>query len=441
MMIRGVTQIANLHPVAGDLGTFGYGYDSPLLGQRSSMSSNLGSTNYSYDSNYQLTQANYPNAAPFNGEIDSWTFDSIGNRLTSTVNSTTANYTYFKNGTNPLNGQRLQSDGTKTYTYDANGNITGDGTYTYSWDYENRLTGITGGGLTASYSYDYLGRRKSKTVNSVTTTYLYDGQNLIREVSASTMDYVFGLAIDEPLAASNGSQISYYTADGLGSIAGLNDAAGTAQSSYIYDAWGVVKSQTAAVANPFTYTARESAESGLMFYRARYYSPQIGRFISEDPLGYLEGPNFYSYAQSDPIRLIDPLGLQVRREDGPPDEQLHRWPRPPTSEEDPVTDVFVPCFFRCFVWGFADDVGTAGSALVIPAVRRWLATPAGKCTTKIIGEAGMAGAAVYCVVSCGQETQDACPPCKKKNPPRRPPRRPPPPPDPCPPGFDKRWCM
>jgi RHS repeat-associated protein len=144
------------------------------------------------------------------------------------------------------------------------------------------LTGITGGGLTASYSYDYLGRRKSKTVGGITTTNLYDGQNLIREVGSTTTDYIFSPGIDEPLAENNESQISYYAADGLGSIAGLNDTAGTTQNSYLYDAWGIVKSQTATVANSFTYTARESAEAGLMFYRARYYSPQIGRFISED---------------------------------------------------------------------------------------------------------------------------------------------------------------
>jgi hypothetical protein len=91
------------------------------------MTSWLGTASYSYNSNYQLTGATYPNPAPFNGEVHAWTYDNIGNRLTNTVNAATANYTYFKNGSNPLNGQRLQSDGTKTHSYDANGNVTGDG--------------------------------------------------------------------------------------------------------------------------------------------------------------------------------------------------------------------------------------------------------------------------------------------------------------------------
>ncbi len=292
-----------------DLGTFAYGYDNPLLGQRTSMTSALGATNYSYDSNYQLTGATYPNAAPFNGEVHAWTYDNIGNRLTNTVNASTANYTYFKNGSNPLNGQRLQSDGTKTYTYDANGNVTGDGTYTYTWDYENRLTGITGGGLTATYSYDYNGRRKSKTVNGVTTNYLYYGQNLIRETSTTTADFVFGTGIDEPLAQNRGGVTSYYNADGLGSVASLSDSAAAVQNSYDYDAWGVLRNQTGSVQNPFVYTSRETGEAGLYFYRARYYNPSVGSFTGEDPLGYYIDVNFYRYVKNDPIIFTDPQGL------------------------------------------------------------------------------------------------------------------------------------
>ncbi|HET6267003.1 MAG TPA: hypothetical protein VFG11_04730, partial [Acidobacteriota bacterium] len=67
-------------------------------------------------------RADYPAVAPFNAESDSWTYDAIGNRLTNTVNASTQNYTYFKNGANPLNGQELQSDSVNTYTYDLNGN-------------------------------------------------------------------------------------------------------------------------------------------------------------------------------------------------------------------------------------------------------------------------------------------------------------------------------
>jgi RHS repeat-associated protein len=314
-----------------DLGAFAYGYDNPLLGQRTSMTSALGATNYTYDSNYQLTGATYPNTAPFNGEVHAWTYDNIGNRLTNTVNASTANYTYFKNGSNPLNGQRLQSDGTKTYTYDANGNITGDGTYTFTWNYENQLTGISGGGLTASYSYDYLGRRKTKTVNGVTTNYLYDGQNVIREVGAINSEYVFGRGIDEPLAQNTGGIRNYYNIDALGSPITISDSSAAIQNSYTYDGWGIIRNQSGSAPNPLTYTARESGEAGLYYYRARYYNPNVGRFISEDPLatvnqepptirfknsnfkGLLLSENAYNYASLDPISNYDPSGLASQK--------------------------------------------------------------------------------------------------------------------------------
>jgi RHS repeat-associated protein len=290
-----------------DLGTFSYGYDSPLLGQRTSMISALGATSYSYDSNYQLTGATYPSGTPFNGEVHVWTYDNIGNRLTNTVNSTNANYTYFKNGANPLNGQRLQSDSVKTYAYDSNGNVTGDGTYTYTWDYENRLTGITGGGLTASYSYDYLGRRKSKTIAGVMTSYLYDGPNIVREVNSIVTDYISSPKIDEPLGFYRSGSASYFNIAGLRSIVSVSDPTGVLQNSYDYDAWGILRNQTITVQNSFTYTGRESAEIGLYFYRARLYNPGIGRFISEDPIRGFIGD--YTYVGSDPMEFTDPTGL------------------------------------------------------------------------------------------------------------------------------------
>ncbi len=305
-----LTQIQN-----GTAATFAYGYDNPLLGQRTSMTSAPGTTNYTYDSNYQLAGATYPNAAPFNGEAHSWTYDNIGNRLTNTVNSTTQNYTYFKDSGNTLNSMRIQSNGTNSYGYQ-NATIISDGTYTYTRDYDRRITGITGGGLTASYTYDYLGRRKSKTINGVATTYLYDGQNLIREMSTTNADYVFGPGIDEPLAVSRSGAVSYYNVDGLGSVASLSDSSGAVQNTYQYDAWGILRSQTGSTQNPFTYTARESGEAGLMFYRARYYNPTIGRFTSEDRIPTekrnVRELNGYGYVANNPIRFIDPNGLKCK---------------------------------------------------------------------------------------------------------------------------------
>src|SRR5262249_22332508 len=130
-----LTQLTNLASGASNIATYAYGYDLnyttgqyTMLGQRVSLTATVPSQNlnnhlfkYEYDSLYELNKVTYPNVAPFNGEVDSWTYDAIGNRLTSTINGSTTNYTYLKIGSNPNNWQRLTSDGSNSYTYDANG--------------------------------------------------------------------------------------------------------------------------------------------------------------------------------------------------------------------------------------------------------------------------------------------------------------------------------
>ncbi|MGH9315575.1 MAG: RHS repeat-associated core domain-containing protein [Thermoanaerobaculia bacterium] len=313
-------QLANLAPGGGNLATYAYGYDLNYttgaynrLGQRVSMTATVPSqglnnhvTTYEYDPMYQLTKATYPNVAPFNGEVASWTYDSIGNRLTNTVNGSTQSYTYQKIGANPTNWQRLLSDGSNSYTYDANGNTATKTGLTFGWNYDDRMTSISGT-TTASYAYDYEGRRRQKTVGASTSNYFYSGLNLIQESGAPPSDYLFGPGIDEPLAMSRSGQIYYYSVDSLGSGAIVTNASGAAQDTYLFDAWGQTRSQTGSLANPFNYTGREQGEAGTLFYRARYYSPGIGRFLSEDPAR--RGPSVYSYVGASPASFTDPAGL------------------------------------------------------------------------------------------------------------------------------------
>jgi RHS repeat-associated protein len=270
-------------------------------------------SSYRYDSDYQLTQANYPAPAPYNGEVHGWTYDAIGNRLTNTVNGVAQTYTYVKNGSNQLNGQRLSSDSVNAYTYDANGNtITRNGTpgnFTFGWDTDDRMASISGA-ATASHVYDYQGRRTNKTVSGSTTSYLYDGLNLIQAAGSTTTAYLFGPGIDEPLAKVQAGSVSYYSVDGLGSVHLLTDAVGTTQDAYLYDAWGVIKSQTGTLANDFGYTAREFGEARLWYYRGRYYHAGIGRFGSEDPMRTSQAVEpLYTYASADPVLIRDPMGL------------------------------------------------------------------------------------------------------------------------------------
>ena len=266
---------------------------------------------YSYDPLYQLVKAEYPAGGPFSGEVHEWTYDALGNRISSKVNGAGPSYTYKKNGANPLNGQQLSSDGVNGYTYDANGSQTaktGSASYAFGYDVDNRLTSISGS-ETAIYSYDYQGRRTSKTEAGVTTTYLYDGLNPIAETVSGVPKYILnGPSIDEPLAVSSSGTISYLNADGLGSIIATNNAAGTVSHSLSFDAWGVPRNETGTRAHGFSYTGREVGVAGMHFYRARFMQPGVGRFTQEDPLRSDAGRgNYYSYVSQRPVSDFDPL--------------------------------------------------------------------------------------------------------------------------------------
>src|SRR5712692_512732 len=102
-----------------------------------------------------------------------------------------------------------------------------------------------------------------------------------------------------------------YHADGLGSIVGLTDVNGNVAASYTYDSFGNLTASTGTVTNPYRYTAREfDTETGMYYYRARYYLQGVGRFASEDSVRYAGGRNFYVYVGNEPTSLLDPLGLK-----------------------------------------------------------------------------------------------------------------------------------
>jgi len=209
-----------------------------------------------------------------------------------------------------------------TWNYDSNGNaasrtITGSGTTIYNWDFENRLTSIAlpGAGGTVTFKYDPFGRRIQKTSANGTTIYAYDGDNRIEDLDSTgtaAARYTQGLGIDEPLEVFEDNASYYYHADGLGSVTELTKKNASTVNTYFYDTFGddsPASSET--VANPFHYTARErDSETKLYFYRARYYDPTIGRFLSEDPVRFNGDTDFYLYAGNDPTVLVDPWGLQ-----------------------------------------------------------------------------------------------------------------------------------
>jgi RHS repeat-associated protein len=164
-----------------------------------------------------------------------------------------------------------------------------------------------------SFKYDPFGRRIYKSSSSGTSVFAYDGDNLVEEANSSgtaVARYSQGLNIDEPLVMLRSATTSYYHADGLGSITSLSSSVGSLAQTYGYDSFGKQTSSSGALVNPFQYTARESdSETHVYYYRARYYDPSVGGFLSEDPIRFSAGVNFYKYVMSSPINLSDPLGL------------------------------------------------------------------------------------------------------------------------------------
>lgn len=202
-----------------------------------------------------------------------------------------------------------------TPTYDGNGNLTFDGTFTYAYDAESRLTSVTQGGTTvATYAYDPLGHRKAKTVGSTTTIYVTDAGNravLDYDGTGGAVQrwYAFGSGPNEVLSQMDvgaGTRASFIR-DVQGSVIGALDASSGTITRAGYQPYG----ESGSTGGTFRYTgARIDAETnGLYDFRARMYSPVLGRFLQVDPIGVRGGSNLYAYVGNDPLNWIDPLGF------------------------------------------------------------------------------------------------------------------------------------
>jgi RHS repeat-associated protein len=213
-----------------------------------------------------------------------------------------------------------------SYTYDSNGNTltkTASGSTTnYTWDYENRLASVVlpGSGGTVTFKYDPLGRRiqKAFTQNSTTTTtnYVYDGSNSVADIDQNAnvlARYAETQNVDEPIAESRSGTTTYYEADGLGSVTSLTNGAGGSAQTYTFDSFGTLTASSGSITNPFRNTGREfDSETGLYYFRARYYDPAIGRFASEDPIGFWGGIDFYAFVRNSSANYTDPTGTIIK---------------------------------------------------------------------------------------------------------------------------------
>ncbi len=301
-------------------------------------------TNYQYRDDGQIDYYQYPNGVRTTYSYDNagrctgfstkrnsgsgsviaeynFAFDDVGNHSSEaftapysdypSIPTSTTNYSY--NSANRITAARDLS-----FSYDNNGNTTSRTGRTYGYDALNNLTSVSGD-VSASFTYDGLGNRRTATRNGVTTKYvlnlLASSATVLMETNANGAAqnyYIYGASgLISRIDASNNTR--YYVYDYRGSTVAMTDATTSANVThkYQYDDFGNVLQSEEADVNLFRYVGKFGVmyeDEVLTFMRARYYDPEIGRFLSEDPIW---SNNLYPYADNNPIMGVDPKGESV----------------------------------------------------------------------------------------------------------------------------------
>ena len=259
---------------------------------------------YGYDTLNRLKTVDYGD-----GQTQAYSFDAMGNRLQKQDSATvTENYSY-----NSAN--MLLTRGASNYTNDASGNTLTGGGRTNTWDSQNRLVQCVNGANTSSFVYGADGQRRQSTVNSATTDFVLDASMFIRErnhaTGVNTATYFVGARGPEYRRDETTGQVRWYVYDGLGSVLGEVDPSGNITSSRKYDVYGLVRGGNnpgGTSSHKFVGQLGHPSEdnTGLIYMRARYYDPSIGRFTSEDTAK--DGGNWFVYCYDNPGNHVDVTG-------------------------------------------------------------------------------------------------------------------------------------
>lgn len=271
------------------------------------------SVGYSFQQNDDLAQV----AMNFSGSSLTFGYGFSSTHQEETDNVTDKTYLWHPSAAttttystaNTVN--QYPSVGGSTYSYDGNGNLSSDGTWTYTFDTENHLTAANKTGVSASFVYDPDHRRIQKTVGSTETRYVYSKWQRIADYDGSSGDllnrYVYGDGLDEAIITVSASgTVSYMHADRHGSIVAVSNSSGAVANENQYSPFG----ENAPTGTTFGFTGQcYDPETGLYYFKRRYYNPSIGRFLQPDPAGFDRSLNPYTYVANDPLNRRDEFGL------------------------------------------------------------------------------------------------------------------------------------
>jgi len=291
---------------------------------------------FGYDEMYHLNNVKFNSPEPQNSgtslfeKSKIYAFDKVDNIL-KIVETQNEQAKQVLTQVNNLN-QYVKFE-TTSLSYDSNGNLAQKEDQKFTYDYRNQLVSAETGFQTINFKYDALGRRIEKNINGTNPViYYYDGFQVIEERNGFDQvqkQYTYGNGLDEILRMDNydGAIATpyYYHTNAIGSVTEITNNEGKIVERVTYDEYGKptfidcftdpqnpTESTNSVIGNSYLFQGRlYDPETNLYYYRARYFHPELGRFLQPDPKGYVDSMNLYQSFGQNGVNFIDPMGKKL----------------------------------------------------------------------------------------------------------------------------------